>query len=184
MPDTYGITAFVSRLLDFVSAWFFCCVISVYALPTALDRMIFYIPRMSRLYRRGEVFFAGVISSLAEALLWICVPAGAYLYLRIFQPCLYLLATESAAACLAWGMCAVHLAHRFLNFDRIVKREFYYVSYMRHIRPEALKRYQDFIGDMDTLDPGGLERLLREDLPYMYRQAALRKRRELADRTE
>jgi hypothetical protein len=192
------IIGIIAVLLDSAAAWFFCCVMSVYVLPLIIDRAIFYIPKMISLYRTGEVFLKGTIFSVLEMFLWLAIIVGSYLYLYFFQRHLFILTTTSVAAYIAWLITIIHLIYRFVNFDRVIKRGFYYVAYMRHIKPEALRKYQSFIEDLDDLSLEEIEKILKTGLPYMYnhadeigntlktglpymyRQAALRKFRELS----
>ena len=192
------IIGIIAVLLDSAAAWFFCCVMSVYVLPLIIDRIVFYIPKMIKLYRAGEVFLKGTIFSVFEMFLWLAIIVGSYLYLYFFQRHLFILTTMSVAAYIAWFISITHIIYRFFNFDRVIKRGFYYVAYMRHIKPEALRKYQSFIEDLDNLDVSEIESMLKTGLPYMYnhaeeigstlkaglpymyRQAALRKFRELS----
>ena len=170
----------VAVLLDSAAAWFFCCVMSVYVLPLIIDRLVFYIPKMISLYRTGEVFLKGTIFSILEMFLWLSIIVGSYLYLYFFQRHLFILTTVSVAAYIAWFISIIHIAYRFVKFDRVIKRGFYYVAYMRHIKPEALSQYQSFIEDLDDLDVKEIEDMLKTEQPYMYRQASLRKFKELS----
>ena len=167
-------------LLDSAAAWFFCCVMSVYVLPLIIDRIIFYIPKMIHLYKTGEVFLKGIIFSILEIFLWSAIITGSYLYLYFFQRHLFVMTTTSFAARIAWIIAVIHVLYRLVNFDRVIKRGFYYVAYMRYIKPEALSKYQSFIEDLDDLTAEEIENKLRmEEMPYMYRQASQRKFKEL-----
>jgi|GEM_PF-2554021 hypothetical protein len=183
MPNTatmLEIMSVLSFILDFIAAWFFCCVMSVFIFPTILDRIVFYIPKMIQLYKNDEVFFRGIVWSVVETVFWIAIIVVSYVCFYLFAPNLFRLTTISAAAIIAWGICAFHIIYRSMHFDRTVKKTFYYVAYMRHIRPEALKEYQTFIDDLDALELHDVTGLLKKDLPYMHRQAVLRKQNELS----
>ena len=172
----------ISLVIESMGIWFFCTVVVLYILPTIIDRLIFYIPHMLRLYRRGEVYFRGSVWSALEILLWLAVLGLVYggLY-WLDRPLLWRM-LWSIPALLGWLLGVVYTIFRIRNFESLVKREFYYAAYMRHIRPEALKRYQDFLAELDDLDESELWALLRQEgLPYMHRQAALRRLRRLKE---
>ena len=80
-------------------------------------------------------------------------------------------------------MGAAHLVYRTINFDRVVKRDFYYNAYMRYIKPDTLVMYQLFLQRLDEMCVDDLEKMLRDtkSIPYIHRQAALRKKREITD---
>ena len=176
--DGLGIIATVSYVLDFITAWFYCCVMAIFILPLIIDRVVFYIPKMTRLYFNGEIFLRGVIWSILEAVLWFALVVIIYTVMYFLQPHLFTLTTTSLPAYFAWAVSVVHMIYRVMNFERVVIKNFYYVAYMRYIKPEALKDYQDFINKLDDLSLEELTGLLDGDLPYMHRQAALRKQNE------
>ena len=183
MPDTIDMLELMEVLsysLDSVATWFFCSVMAIFIFPAILDRIVFYIPKMIKLYRNDEVFFSGIVWSIVETVFWILVIATSYTCFYFFMRNLFMLTTVSPAAFAAWIICIVHLVYRIKNFDRIVKKNFYYAVYMRHIKPESLKQYQTFIDDLDTMELDDLSALLNKDLPYMHRQAVLRKQIELS----
>ena len=177
--ETMGIA---SVILDSVAGWFFCCVMSVYVIPVIFDRVVFHLPKMIQLHRSKEVMLRGIFYSVGEIILWVGILFTAYTYLYLFQPNLFFLTTRSQAAFMAWGISIAHMVYRILNFDRIIKRKFYYVAYMRHIEPRALQAYQGFIEDLDIMAVGEIMALLETELPYMHRQAAMRKQNELLNK--
>ena len=164
--------------LDSAAAWFFCCIISVIIFPIILDRIIFYIPKLFLLARNNEVFYRSVFLTFMEAVLWICISVGIYVYLYFFQPHLFELATTGYPALVAWGICIINLVLRFMRFDRTIKRNFYYEIYMRYIKPEALNEYMSFIEDLDSLEIEEIKELVNEPMRYMHKQAVLRKLKE------
>ncbi len=165
--------------IESIAAWFFCCVMAVFVLPVILDRMVFYVPMLIRLSKDGEVYPRSVRNTVLEIVLWVAVITLVYTYLYFFQHNLFDLVTRSIPAYIAWGIGGTHIVYRVFNFDRIIKRSFYYTAYMRYITPESLRVYHQFIEDLDSLYIDDLEGLLQKRLPYMHRQAALRKQREV-----
>ena len=166
-------------IFDSSAAWFFCCVISIFILPLILDRIIFYIPKLISLSGKGEVYYRSILYTALEVLLWVSIILGLYFYLLFFQHHLFVLATSEIPALIAWQICILYLIFRYHNFDRIVKKEFYYGAYMRYIKPEALSAYKIFIEDIDSMEKDKLMELKNEPMPYMHKQALLRKTREL-----
>ncbi len=165
-------------IADTVSVWFFCSVFSIYILPLIFDRVIFFLPKMIQMAKRDEVTRKGIFATIGEIALWIGVVAAVFGYLLLWRPVLFELVTVSHPAFVAWGIGTLYFIYRVTHFDRIIKRDFYYNGYMRYITPTALNAYQRFIQDLDSLYIEDLERLLSQDLPYMHRQAVLRKQRE------
>jgi hypothetical protein len=183
MPNTIDmieVMAMFSYSLDSIAAWFFCSVISIFVFPAILDRITFYVPRMIRLYKLGEVFFNGIVWTILEIIFWTGVIVTSYVCYYVFARNLFLLTTISSAAIVAWGIGIFHIVYRTKNFDRIIKKNFYYTAYMRYIKPEALKEYQKFIDDLDSLALEEIAELLNKNLPYMHKQAVLRKQIELS----
>ena len=168
----------LSIVLDFAATWLFCCVIAVVILPIVLDRIIFYIPKLIVLYRNKEVYFKGVVITFLEVIFWVTISASIYIYLYIFQNHLFVLATTESPAIFAWFISIIYIIRRMTNFDRTIKRNFYYEIYMRYIKPEALSEYMNFIEDLDSLELNEIKELAAKPIKYMYKQAALRKLKE------
>ena len=179
MVDIRTIMAYLSVLLDSISTWLFCCVISAFVIPMILERIVFYVPALIRLSRNGEVQKKGVFLTIGEIILWTSIVFVEYLFLYHSQYNLFKLTTVSTAAVIAWVIGAINIIYRFANFSKVVKKGFYYTAYMRFIKPEALDEYQKFIRDLDDLYVDDMDALLQKDLPYMHRQAVLRKKRSL-----
>ena len=168
----------LSIFLDSAAEWFFCCVISIFILPMVLDRIFFYIPKLVSLSRSGEVYYRSILLTSLEAILWAGIILGIYFYLYIFQHHLFVAATTGYPALVAWAITIIYIIRRFMNFDRTVKRNFYYEIYMRYIKPEAYSDYLNFIESLDNLELDEIKYLADEPLRYMHKQAALRKLKE------
>ena len=176
----------LSVLLDSVAAWFYCCVMAVFIVPLICDRLFFFLPKLLRFARNGETYYRGVVFSVWDVILWSAIMAGAYLYLYFFQPPLFQLTTLAPPAIAAWIVGIVHAIYRTVHFDKIVKKDFYYSAYMRYIKPETLRKYQQFLQNLDDMKIGELEELLENEksLSYMYLQAVQRKKREIVGYTQ
>ena len=170
---------FASASVDAASSWFFCCTVGVFILPLLLDRLVFYLPRLSYLTRTGEVQSRSVPYTVLEIALWTFVISIVYIGMYYLNPYIFQMITISVPAKLAWTITVFFLIYRTFYFDKIVKRNFYYNAYMRYITPEALHEYQRFIEDVDDLYIDDLTVLLEKELPYMHRQAVLRKYRQV-----
>jgi hypothetical protein len=170
---------YLSVFLDSAAAWFFCCVIAVIILPIVLDRIIFYIPKLFILSRNNEVYYRSVVLTFLEVVLWVTIIAAIYIVLYLYQPHLFALVTTDYPALVAWIICIANIVVRLKNFDRIIKRNFYYEIYMRYIKPEALSEYTKFIEELDSLDIDEIVKLTDEPMRYMHKQAVLRKLREI-----
>ena len=168
-----------SASVDAASSWFFCCTIGVFLFPLLLDRLVFYLPRLSYLTRTGEVQSRSVPYTVLEIALWTFVISVIYVGMYFLNPYVFQMITVSASAKVAWAITIFHLMYRTFYFDKIVKRNFYYNAYMRYITPKALSEYQRFIEDVDDLYIDDLTVLLEKELPYMHRQAVLRKYRQV-----
>jgi len=179
MSQPSDILGAVGTLLDNVAAWFFCAVMSIYILPVVFDRITFYIPKRIQLSLRKEVYAISAVCSALDVFLWLGIVCAAYGGLFVFRRPLFVLTTTSVTAKTAWIIAALYLLFRIVRFDTAVKPGFYHVAYMRHIRPEALQAYQLFIEELDAMRLAEVDALLLTELPYMHRQAALRKRKEL-----
>ena len=171
----------ISAVVDTAAAWFVCCAIGVFIMPLLLDRLFFYLPRLYRLAKNKEVQGNSVPRTIVEILLWVVILCVIYIGMYFLKKSLFDAITSSIPALTAWGISAVYLIYRVVHFDQMGKREFYYNAYMRYITPEALAEYQHFIEDIDLLYIDDLDALLTRDLPYMHRQAVLRKRRQAND---
>ena len=182
MFEIKQIMQYLSILLDSISAWLFCCVLAAFVVPLIIERIVFYIPTLIYLTCTKEVQMKGVFFTIGSIILWIFILLAEYSYLYFFQHNLFVLATVSPAAIIAWTIGAVALVYRFFNFSTVIKKSFYYSAYMKFIKPEALDAYQKFIQDLDALYADDLEMLLRKKLPYMHRQAVLRKLRSVSQR--
>ena len=165
-------------VLDSAASWFFCCVISIFILPLIVDRIVFYIPRLIKLSISGEVYAKSIIFTILEVILWSGIIFGLYYYLFRFQNHLFALATTHWPALIAWQICIIYLIYRFVNFDRKIKKEFYYGAYMRYIKAEAYSEYLNFIEDIDNIDIEELKTLVNKPMSYMHKQAVLRKIKE------
>ena len=144
-------------------------------MPVIFDRLIFFIPTMIKLRRHNEVFTHGVVIISLEALLWSLIVFALYTVMYIFRPHLFELITFSVPALVAWVVFIANSTYRYAHFGRIVKRDFYYVAYMRYIQPDALENYRKFLQEIDEMRPDELNGLLSQDIPYMHRQAVIRK---------
>ena len=169
----------MSGMLDAVATWLYCCVVSAFIVPLVVERIVFYIPTLIRLAKNREVQTKGVFITIGEVVLWVSIVVGEYAYLYYYQNNLFVFTTVSPAAIFAWVIGGTTLIFRTVNFSQTVKRNFYYNAYMRFIMPEALAAYQKFIKDLDDLYVDDMDALLEKKLPYMHRQAVLRKKRSL-----
>jgi hypothetical protein len=179
MVDIRTILFYLSTFLDSIATWLYCCVISAFVVPLILERALFYIPTLIRLALNGEVQKKSVFITFGEVALWTSILVGEYIYLYYFQNNLFVFTTVSPAAIVAWVIGALTIIFRIINFSKTVKRNFYYNAYMRFIMPEAFDAYQKFIKDLDNLYADDMDALLEKKLPYMHRQAVLRKKRSL-----
>ena len=170
----------LSILLDSISAWLFCCVFAAFIVPLILERIVFYIPTLIHLTRTKEVQRKGIFITIGTIVLWVFILFAEYSYLYFFQHNLFVLATVSPASIIAWIIGTAVLIYRFVNFSSVIKKSFYYNAYMKFIEPKALDAYQKFIQDLDALYADDLEMLLQKKLPYMHRQAVLRKLRSVS----
>ena len=166
-------------ILDFGAVWLFCAIVSVIILPIILDRIMFYIPKLFLLSRNNEVYYRSVLLTFLEVVLWVCLISGIYVSLYIFLPSIFNLATIGTPAIVAWIIALANIVRRFISFDRIIKRNFYYEIYMRYIRPEALSEYMNFIEELDSLGLDEIKKLSTEPMRYMHKQAVLRKIKEV-----
>ena len=173
------ISNFLTVFLDSASAWFFCCVISIFILPLILDRIIFFIPKLIVLSKNEEVYYRSILFTSLETVLWAGAITGVYIVLFKFQPFLFGLVTDAVPALLSWVICLIFLLRRFINFDRTIKRDFYYEVYMRYIKPEALSEYMIFLEELDSLELAQIDDLATKPLRYMHKQAVLRKQKEI-----
>ena len=170
----------LSVILDFGAAWFFCCIISVVIFPVVLDRIIFYIPKLFMLSRNGEVYYKSIVITFLEVIFWAVISVGIYIFLYYYLHHLFVLSTLGYPALVAWAICIINIVRRMINFDRTIKRNFYYEIYMRYIKPEAYSEYTNFIEDLDSLDVDEIKKLADEPMRYMHKQAVLRKLKEVA----
>ena len=171
----------VSGITDSASAAFFCCTLGVFVLPLLLDRLVFYLPCLLRMTRSKEVQSISISQTITEIVLWIIILCATYTGLYYLRPTIFTMVSTSVVALCSWGITVINLIYRFLNFDRVIKRAFYYDAYLRYITPDALSAYKQFIADIDDLYAEKLDELLEDDLPYMHRQSVLRKRRQMAE---
>lgn len=167
-------------VLDSGAAWFFCCIVSAVIFPIVLERIIFYIPKLIMLSRNNEVYYKSVLFTVLEVVLWVGIPLVVYCYLYYFQNRLFVLSTTSIPALVAWIISILYIFRRLTNFDRTIKRDFYYDIYMRYIKPEALSEYMNFIEELDTLELDKLKELANQPIKYMHKQAVLRKLKEVS----
>lgn len=165
-------------ILDSAAAWFFCCVIAVIIFPIVLDRIIFYLPKLILLSQNKEVYFRSIVYTFLEVVFWVGLSTAYYIYLYMFQHHLFVLASTDFPALFAWLISLVYMIRRFLNFDRTIKKNFYYEIYMRYIKPEALSEYMNFIEDLDSLEIEEMKELANKPIRYMHKQAVLRKLKE------
>ena len=175
-PEIFTVLQLV---IDTFGVWLFCSVIAVFILPLVIDRVVFYIPTLLHLRRKKEVLSRGVPLTFFEVLLWVGLVAGVYTAIYFISPDYFERITISPPALLAWTIGLGRMAYRFSHFDRTIKRQFYYNSYMRYITPEAYNAYRQFLEDLDELDMEEMADLLEDpDLPYMQRQSVMRRQRE------
>lgn len=158
-----------------LTAMLFCCVIGLFIIPTVLDRIIFYIPKLITLSREGSVYKKSVFITLSEVLGWTVAVGAVYTYFYLVYPDLFRVVTTSHMAILVWLVSAVNLASRYISFNKKIKKEFYYSAYMKYISPAALQAYLAFLEDIDNLYDEDLEALKKQKLPYMHIQAIDRK---------
>ena len=169
----------LTLILDSAAAWFFCCIIFVIILPIVLDRVIFYIPKLFLLSRNKEVYYRSVVITFLEVVLWVVISVGLYIVLYIYLPHLFVMVTSGVPVLIAGAICITNIVIRLVNFDRIIKRNFYYDIYMRYIKPDALSEYMQFIEDLDSLEIDEIKELAEQPMRYMHKQATLRKLKEV-----
>ena len=170
----------LSSIVDSAAAWFFCCTIGVFLLPLLLERIIFYLPRLYRLTQTKEVYARSLWFTMLEIVLWSLVISGVYFGLYYLDKSVFRWVTVSPPALLAWMLSVGYILLRAIRFDKTVKRSFCYNAYMRFITPDALSAYQSFIEDVDNMDMNALKSQLTKEMPYMHRQAVLRKHRQMS----
>ena len=176
MFDAFPITRLI---IDTFGAWLYCCIVAVVIIPLILDRILFYIPMLAYHSQKGEVAGRGIIITVLETLLWIAVPTIVYLGLYIFDYDYFVTTTSSPIALSAWIIGVGFLVYRIINYNRVIKRRFYYKVYMRYITPGAYEKYASFVNELDNKSLLELNGLIEQpELPYMYLQSALRKQRE------
>ena len=181
MIDFSGFSSIASTVFEGLSAFLFCCVIIFFAVPTIIDRIAFYIPRMILYTHRGEVSAKGIWYNVGEMMLWLTILVGFYTFFFFFQPRLFALVTVSVPAIAAWALGAIYLLNRVMNYRRAARGDYYQVSYRRFMTPATLEAYQDFITSLDRMSDKEIEALLEQDLPYLQQQAVIRKSFELSD---
>ena len=170
----------LSGAVDSAAAWFFCCTIGVFILPLLMERIVFYLPLLYRLTKTKEVYARSLWFTMGEIILWTLVISGVYTGLYFLDKSVFRWVTVSPPALLAWVTTVGYILLRTIRFDKTVKRSFYYNAYMRFITPDALGAYQSFIEDVDNMDLDALQTQLSKELPYMHRQAVLRKHRQMS----
>lgn len=167
----------LSLAVLYLACFLFCLVIGMFIVSLVLERLTFYIPRLSLLVREGAVTKRSVVITVAEVLGWSAVVAAIYLFWYFYFPYVFQQVTTEPVALAAWAVSAVYLLFRFSFFGRTVKREFYYSAYMHYITPQALHDYHVFIERLEDMNNAELEEqaALGRAIPYMHRQAVQRK---------
>ncbi len=158
-----------------MTTFLFCSVIGLFIIPTILDRVVFYIPKLIVMSGEGTVYKKSVFITVGEVFGWLAVIVGVYGFFFFVYPDLFWLVFTSHMAISIWILSGFNILIRYINFNKKIKREFYYTAYMKYISPEALQAYLAFLEDIDNLYNEDLEALRKQKLPYMHLQALDRK---------
>jgi hypothetical protein len=160
-----------SAVLDVCSTVLFCSIISLFIVPRIVEVLFSYIPRYSKMLRKGYFRRGGIGKALLEVLFWLIVVGAVYAFMYFIDNTMFWMLINSAGAYAAWGIGLVNIVYT-LAFRRQVARDtFYSEVFMQYVKPESLEAYNKFLAELELMDIGQLQRLDQEKLIYPLKNA-------------
>ena len=170
----------LAAALENLAAFVLVSMFSIFIFPAVIERIVYIIPQLAKCAAKKEVIKKSVPITVWEVIVWLLITAAVYFVLYLFGSNYFYMATSSWPAIIAWLCGAINLTYRFVNFDRIIRHNFYLNIYMNYITPDTRQKFEEFADELNTMYLQDIERVMQEDLPYLYRDAVIKKKRQLS----
>ena len=160
-----------SAILDVCSAMLFCSVISLFIIPRIFEVLFSYIPRYSKMLRKGYFTRGGIRKALLEILFWLAVVGAMYALMYFIDRSMFWMLIRSVGAYIAWGLGLINIACTLLFRRRAARDTFYSEVFMQYVKSEALEAYNRFLAELELMNMAQLEGIDRTKLIYTLKRA-------------